>query len=250
MMNGFPAKSAVIAALLVVLLLMGAFPAASASIPVGGKEYGSVRTLLRREGCFENRCQRMDLFYNKGSQKLDLSLRRLQQSRHQPPPAPSRNGFHICVLVIKYSRCKFMDSAHKVFRGLFEPDLVTWSSLITGYSQSGDYGKALFFFKFLNMEGKKADPILIASVLAAASQIANVGPGSEVHAYVVRRGLVSDVMISSALIAMYSTCGFMGMGIRVFEAMLEKNIVSYNSLNRVLVFMDLWLRRLKCSMRY
>ncbi|XP_004299130.1 PREDICTED: uncharacterized protein LOC101309254 [Fragaria vesca subsp. vesca] len=95
MMNGFPAKSAVIAALLVVLLLMGAFPAASASIPVGGKEYGSVRTLSMREGCFGNRCQRMDLFYNKGSQKLDLSLRRLQQSRHQPPPAPSRNGFHI-----------------------------------------------------------------------------------------------------------------------------------------------------------
>ncbi|XP_050368436.1 putative pentatricopeptide repeat-containing protein At1g64310 [Argentina anserina] len=138
---------------------------------------------------------------------------------------------HVCsVLVSMYSRCRCMDSAHKVFSGLFEPDLVTWSSLITGYSQSGDYGKALSFFKYLNMEGNRADPILIASVLAAASQIANVGPGSEIHAYVLRRGLVSDVMISSALIAMYSKCGFMGMGTRVFEAMPEKNIVSYNTL--------------------
>ncbi|KAM5571954.1 putative pentatricopeptide repeat-containing protein [Rosa sericea] len=138
---------------------------------------------------------------------------------------------HVCsVLVSMYSRCRCMDSAHKVFSGLFEPDLVTWSSLITGYSQSGDYEKALFFFKCLNMEGKKADPILIASVLAAASQIANVAPGSEIHAYVLRRGLESDVMISSALIAMYSKCGFMGIGTRVFEIMPEKNIVSYNSL--------------------
>lgn len=134
------------------------------------------------------------------------------------------------VLVSMYSRCKCMNSAHRVFSGLFQPDLVTWSALITGYSQSGDYEKALFFFKYLNLEGKKADPILIASVLAAASQIANVGPGSEIHAYVLRRGLESDVMISSALIAMYSKCGFMGMGTRVFESMPEKNIVSYNSL--------------------
>lgn len=134
------------------------------------------------------------------------------------------------VLVSMYSRCKCMNSAHRVFSGLFQPDLVTWSALITGYSQSGDYVKALFFFKYLNLEGKKADPILIASVLAAASQIAHVGPGSEIHAYVLRRGLESDVMISSALIAMYSKCGFMGMGTRVFESMPEKNIVSYNSL--------------------
>ncbi|KAK9926829.1 hypothetical protein M0R45_024038 [Rubus argutus] len=133
-------------------------------------------------------------------------------------------------LVSMYSRCKCMNSAHRVFSGLFQPDLVTWSALITGYSQSGDYEKALFFFKYLNLEGKKADPILIASVLAAASQIANVGPGSEIHAFVLRRGLESDVMISSALIAMYSKCGFMGMGTRVFASMPEKNIVSYNSL--------------------
>lgn len=134
------------------------------------------------------------------------------------------------VLVSMYSRCMCMNSAHRVFSGLLQPDLVTWSALITGYSQSGDYGKALFFFKNLNMEGKKADSILIASVLAAAAQIANVGPGCEIHAYVLRHGLESHAMISSALIAMYSKCGFLGMGTRVFEIMPEKNIISYNSL--------------------
>ncbi|KAM1340084.1 hypothetical protein EV1_038481 [Malus domestica] len=96
------------------------------------------------------------------------------------------------VLVSMYSRCMSMNSSHRVFSGLFEPDLVTRSALITGFSQSGDYDKALFFFKNLNMEGKKPNSVLIAT--------------------------------------MYSKCGFLGMGTRVFEIMPEKNIVSYNSL--------------------
>ncbi|RXH96186.1 hypothetical protein DVH24_008690 [Malus domestica] len=110
------------------------------------------------------------------------------------------------VLVSMYSRCMSMNSAHRVFSGLFEPDLVTWSALITGFSQSGDYDKALFFFKNLNMEGKKPDSVLIASMFAAtaAAQMAHVGPGCEIHAYVLRHGIESDVMISSALIGIES----------------------------------------------
>ncbi|KAM1025866.1 hypothetical protein ACFX14_038858 [Malus domestica] len=115
------------------------------------------------------------------------------------------------VLVSMYSRCMSMNSAHRVFSGLFEPDLVTRSALITGSSQTGEYDKALFFFKNLNMEGKKPDSVLIASMLAAAAQMAHVGPGCEIHAYVLRHGIESDVMISSAPIAMYSKCGFLGM---------------------------------------
>ena len=133
-------------------------------------------------------------------------------------------------LVSMYSRCKSMNSAYKVFSGILQPDLVTWSALITGYSQSKEHEKALFFFKKLTWSGKKPDSILTASVLAAAAEMANVKPGSEIHAYVLRQGLDSDVMVCSALIDMYSKCSFLNLGIRVFEIMPERNIVSYNSL--------------------
>lgn len=133
-------------------------------------------------------------------------------------------------LVSMYSRFKCMHSAYGVFRSLCQPDLVTWSALITGYSQSGEYEKALLFYRTLNVEGKKADSILIASVLVAAAQSANVGPGTEMHGYVLRHGFELNVMVSSALIDMYSKCGFVGLGIRVFENMLNRNIISYNSI--------------------
>lgn len=139
------------------------------------------------------------------------------------------NAHVVSLLVSMYSRCKCMTSAYKVFCSIFQPDLVIWSTLIAGYSQTGDYLKALFFFRKLNMEGKKADKILIASILASIAQSANVGPGCEIHGYVLRHGMESDVLVSSALVDMYMKCGFLSLGICVFQLMPKQNIISYNS---------------------
>lgn len=133
------------------------------------------------------------------------------------------------VLVSMYSRCKCLDSALQVFGSLSQPDLVTWSALITGFAQSGNSKKSLMFFKKMSAEGKRADPILLTSLLAATAQLAIVGPGSELHCYVLRHGFESEIMVSSALIDMYSKCGFLRLGIKVFDSMLERNTVSYNS---------------------
>ncbi|KAJ4845153.1 hypothetical protein Tsubulata_040325 [Turnera subulata] len=132
-------------------------------------------------------------------------------------------------LVSMYSRFGCMNSAYAVFMNIHQPDLVIWSSLITGYSQSQDYEKAMILFRNLNMDGKKADFILISSVLVAAAQSTHIRPGTEIHGYVLRHGFESNVMVSSALIDMYSKCGFVGLGVRVFDNMLNPNIVSYNS---------------------
>lgn len=134
------------------------------------------------------------------------------------------------VLVGMYSRCKRADLAYKVFQNLAQPDLVSWSALIAGFSQSGDHVKALMLFKEFVMFGRRADPPLLATVLAASAQSAVVGPGCEIHGYAVRHGCDKDVAVSSALVDMYAKCGFLEMGIMVFKKMPKRNIVSYNTL--------------------
>lgn len=132
-------------------------------------------------------------------------------------------------LVSMYSRCNCMDSAYLVFSSLLQPDLVTWSALITGYSRAGDFRKAMLFFQKLNMQGKKMDSILIVSILAATAQSTNMRHGIEIHGYVLRSGIESNEMISSSLIDMYSKCGYLNLGIRVFHVMPQKSISTYNS---------------------
>ncbi|PIN21188.1 hypothetical protein CDL12_06109 [Handroanthus impetiginosus] len=137
---------------------------------------------------------------------------------------------HVCsVLVSMYLRCKNMGSAFRVFESLVQPDLVSWSSLITGFSQAGDHVNALFFFRELLGVGGRPDTVLLASVLAASAQLAIVRPGCEIHGYAVRHGCNMDITVSSALIDMYAKCGFLEMGIKVFNSMTKRNVVSYNT---------------------
>lgn len=133
------------------------------------------------------------------------------------------------VLIGLYSRFKNVELACKVFENLVQPDLVSWSTLIAGFSQSGDHVKALIFFKELLMSGRRADPALLATVLAASAQSAVVGPGCEIHGYAVRHECDTDIAVSSALIDMYSKCGFLETGMRVFKNMPRRNIVSFNT---------------------
>nr|XP_043608310.1 putative pentatricopeptide repeat-containing protein At1g64310 [Erigeron canadensis] len=146
-----------------------------------------------------------------------------------------RNGFdsnaHVSsMLVSMYSRCSCMHSACKVFDGLMQPDLVTWSALISGFSQSGEYRNALVSFREMNVEGRKPDSILIATLLAVTAQMVVLSRGVEIHGYAIRHNLHTEIMVSSALVDMYSKCGFLDLGIKVFEQMPKRNIVSYNSI--------------------
>ncbi|KAF8399758.1 hypothetical protein HHK36_015629 [Tetracentron sinense] len=132
-------------------------------------------------------------------------------------------------LVSMYSKCNCLNSAYRVFRSLSQADLVLWSALITGFSHSGDSEEALLLFREMIIKGKRADPILIASVLAACARLAIVKPGREIHGYMLRCGIELEIMVSSALLDMYSKCGFADLGVRVFEIMPERNVISYNS---------------------
>ncbi|KAF5199406.1 Pentatricopeptide repeat-containing protein [Thalictrum thalictroides] len=132
-------------------------------------------------------------------------------------------------LVSMYSRCHCLHSAYRVFSNLSRPDLVQWTALITGFSQSGECEEALLLFKEMNMTGEMADNVLLASVLAMGARLAILRPGREMHAYILRCGFESDVMVTSALVDMYFKCGFSDFGIRVFETMTRRSVIGYNS---------------------
>ncbi|XP_071703788.1 putative pentatricopeptide repeat-containing protein At1g64310 [Rutidosis leptorrhynchoides] len=139
------------------------------------------------------------------------------------------NAHASSMLVSMYSRCSYMHSAYKVFDNLSQPDLVTWSAFISGFSQSGEYHKALVYFKKMNSEGIKTDCILLATVLSVTAQLVTLAKGVEIHGFAIRNNLDSEIVVSSALIDMYSKCGFLEMGLKVFDQIPKRNIVAYNS---------------------
>ncbi|KAG0495369.1 hypothetical protein HPP92_000060 [Vanilla planifolia] len=51
-------------------------------------------------------------------------------------------------LVNSYSKCGLVSSARKVFDEMRQPNLICWSSMIAGYSHSGEHAEALAIFSW------------------------------------------------------------------------------------------------------
>ncbi|CAN6468346.1 unnamed protein product [Victoria cruziana] len=146
-----------------------------------------------------------------------------------------KNGFdsnaHVnSGLVTMYSRCSYLESAYCVFVNLSNPDLVTWSSLISGFVQSGDFSTALFLFRKFNFTSLRCDQVLISCVLPACANLASIGCGKAIHGCVIRHGFKLGFAVLTSLIHMYSRCGYLELARRVFGAVSNKNIVVYNAM--------------------
>ncbi|XP_077231592.1 pentatricopeptide repeat-containing protein CRR2, chloroplastic-like [Tasmannia lanceolata] len=72
-------------------------------------------------------------------------------------------------LVGFYSECGCLEDAMAVFNAIIKPDIVSWNSLLKGYSQQGRGKEALKVFKEMHLRGTKPDSISFLSVLSACS---------------------------------------------------------------------------------
>jgi pentatricopeptide repeat protein len=131
-----------------------------------------------------------------------------------------------------------VEDAREVFDNkLVEKDVVSWSTMITGYAKHG-HGKEAFelFCCMLQQEGVKPNTITYMSVLKACSSIIPNGLecGEHVHAHIIESGFQPDVRVWTSLISMYTRCGRSGKALEVFYHMqrqgVEPNKVTYISI--------------------
>ncbi|WCJ31069.1 Pentatricopeptide repeat (PPR) superfamily protein [Euphorbia peplus] len=87
-------------------------------------------------------------------------------------------SFAASALVHMYSKSGNMVNAERVFRGFPQPDLVSWTSLISGFAQNGLPEEALKYFELLLKSGTRPDNVTFVGVLSAC-----------VHAGLVDKGL-------------------------------------------------------------
>ncbi|KAL9666713.1 hypothetical protein QQ045_001050 [Rhodiola kirilowii] len=89
------------------------------------------------------------------------------------------SSFAASALVHMYSKCGNMASAKRVLQNTECLDLVSWTSLITGYAQNGYPEEALLTFELLLKSGIKPDHITFVGVLSACTHAGLVDKGLE-----------------------------------------------------------------------
>ncbi|KAL6055013.1 Chlororespiratory reduction 2 [Balamuthia mandrillaris] len=133
-------------------------------------------------------------------------------------------------LISMYGKCGKMEEARAVFQGMKERDMVTWNSMIAEETQGGDGKKALQLFQEMQQAGVPADTFTFSIVLKACASTADLTTGKQVHAELLRKGLLPNINSSNALISMYGKCGELEEARAVFRQMKERDVITWTTM--------------------
>ncbi|KNA20232.1 hypothetical protein SOVF_054330 [Spinacia oleracea] len=142
-----------------------------------------------------------------------------------------RNLIVCTSLVDMYGKSNDLVSARRVFDSMVERNVVSWTSMIVGYAQSGQGYEALMLFKEFNrVEDDYPNQYMLSSVVNACASLGRLVCGKVMHAVVVNRGHESNEIVGTALADMYAKCGTFKSSLKVFRNMLNSSLISYTSM--------------------
>ncbi|KAF5205564.1 Pentatricopeptide repeat-containing protein [Thalictrum thalictroides] len=105
-----------------------------------------------------------------------------------------------------YVKCGGLDSSMQIFRLMPKRDLVSWNTIIKGYVDNHHNYGALRLFRAMMNEGFSCDNFTLTSILQAVTRVGALDLGREIHVYIIRAGLESDLYVTSSLLDMYIEC--------------------------------------------
>ncbi|KAF3796072.1 Pentatricopeptide repeat-containing protein [Nymphaea thermarum] len=129
-----------------------------------------------------------------------------------------------------YAVCGDMKLARKVFDGISERNVVSWTILVCGFVRNGSPQQALAVFEEMRESGVRANEVTMANVVSACAEMKNLEVGMKVHDYIRESGIEINEVLSNAIVDMYAKCGDMVGARTMFNEMPEKNIVLWNTM--------------------
>ncbi|XVF57601.1 hypothetical protein PTKIN_Ptkin06aG0218500 [Pterospermum kingtungense] len=126
--------------------------------------------------------------------------------------------------------CVSMEDACLVFRDMKEKNVVTWTTLITGYTHRGDGYGGLQVFKQMLLEEAESNPHSFSIAVRACATIGSHTFGRQIHAAIAKNGLGSNLPVMNSILDMYCRCGFLSEANEYFHEMTEKNLITWNTL--------------------
>ncbi|KAI9071778.1 hypothetical protein K1719_038942 [Acacia pycnantha] len=130
-------------------------------------------------------------------------------------------------MITAFSQIGDIEKAWGYFDNMPERNVITWNTMLSMYVQNGGWEEGLKLFISMRIKGIEQDWITFTISMSACT---DVKLGMQVVSQVEKFGLSSDIAVSNAIITMYSICGQIGEAQKVFNSIHEKNLVSWNAM--------------------
>ncbi|XP_072964461.1 pentatricopeptide repeat-containing protein At1g71490-like [Typha angustifolia] len=144
-------------------------------------------------------------------------------------------GFHdhpslVAKLTSFYSSLGLLSGAHSIVSNSTNLYALPWNFLISAYVRDGLSSNAIIAYKEMVGRGVVPDCFTYPSVLRACSETLDLELGREVHRYIESCGMEWNLFAHNALVGMYVKCGELCVARKLFDEMLERDVVSWNSI--------------------
>lgn len=105
-----------------------------------------------------------------------------------------------------YAKCGCISLAHKVFDEMPHRDLVSWTSIVSGYVSERNVVQA---FRLFGEMRKDVEPnsVTVITLLQGCNVSVIVVLGKQFHGYILKKGFLNDKSVKNALLQVYSNQG-------------------------------------------
>ncbi|KAK3229624.1 hypothetical protein Dsin_001505 [Dipteronia sinensis] len=137
---------------------------------------------------------------------------------------------HHCSVTISDS----LDYATRLFLHYPNPNVFMYNTLIRGFSESPRPQNSITTFIEMRRESSlfssvAPDSFTFAFLLKAAANYGSLMTGMQLHCQALLHGLDGHLFVGTTLISMYGECGRVDFSMKVFDEMLEPNVVAWNA---------------------
>ncbi|XP_065873117.1 pentatricopeptide repeat-containing protein At5g04780, mitochondrial-like [Euphorbia lathyris] len=123
-------------------------------------------------------------------------------------------------LIDMYAKCGCLGSSEKVFQNMPNPNVVTWTTMISSYGVHGEGEKALGIFKKMRNRGCKPNPVAITAVLASCSHSGLIDQGRHIfHSIWLDHGFEPSIEHYACMVDLLGRCGHLEKALRLVQNM-------------------------------
>lgn len=140
------------------------------------------------------------------------------------------SGFLDNYILQMYCKCRSFKDAEKLFEEMVNRDSLSWTIIVSAYAGEGHLHKAIKLFLRMLALGIRPSPSIISSLVGSFSDSSFLDLGKQIHSYLIRIGMTTNVTIDTSISNMYVKCGWLDAAEVLINKMTSKHAVSCTGL--------------------
>lgn len=109
-------------------------------------------------------------------------------------------------LIDMYSRCHSLDDSRRVFNQMSDKNMITWTSMVTGYVQNDLPDEAMVLVREMLRLEVKPNYVTYNSLLSSFSSPYLLDNCRQIHCHIIKEGFEFNAYIAATLVTVYSEC--------------------------------------------